>query len=124
MSRVVPALEGAEIHIARVHELLDEGLHLPLMPLVGSADECIIREVEHAHDLLKLGRILVCESLRFHALLGCRLLDLLPMLVGAGQKEHVFAKQPLKSGPDVANGRRVHVSNMRAVIDVVDGCRD
>ena len=49
-----------------------------------------------------------------------RLLDLLAVLVGAGQEEHVVAVQPLEPRHHVGRDRGVGVADMRRAVHVID----
>ena len=49
-----------------------------------------------------------------------RLLDLLAVLVGAGQEEHVEAVQPLEARHHVGRDRGVGVADMRRAVHVID----
>ena len=62
----------------------------------------------------------VGERLGRDAGVGGRLLDLLAVLVGAGQEAHPAAVEPREPGDGVARQRRVGVPDVRHVVDVVD----
>jgi hypothetical protein len=49
-----------------------------------------------------------------------RALDLLAVLVGAGEKAHVTAVEPHEAGQHVGRHGRVGVAEMRVVVDVID----
>ena len=66
----------------------------------------------------------VGELLRRDPLLRRGALDLLPVLVGAGEEAHVVAAQALVAREDVGHDRRVDVPDVRQVVDVVDRRRD
>ncbi len=53
-----------------------------------------------------------------------RLLDLLTVLVGAGQKIDLLAPEPLIAGEGVGHHRRVDVADVGHVVDIVDRCGD
>ena len=46
------------------------------------------------------------------------------MLIRTGEEEHIVTEQSLKTSPDIADCRRVDMTDMGTVIDVVDRCRD
>src|SRR3546814_8607419 len=56
--------------------------------------------------------------------LGRRLLDLLAMLVGAGEEIDVIAVEPLEAGQHVAGERGVGMPDVRIIVYVVDRGRD
>ncbi len=51
-------------------------------------------------------------------------LDLLAVLVGAGEEKRVDAQHALAAGDGVADDRRVGVADVRTRVDVVDRRRD
>ena len=48
----------------------------------------------------------------------------LTMLVGTAQKEHLSSTQAHKARNNITRHRRVGMTNMRLVVDVVNGCCD
>src|SRR5262249_42188937 len=62
-------------------------------------------------------------GLDVHALLAGDALDVLAVLVRAGEEEGVPAAQPARPGQRVRGHRRVGVPGVRHVVDVVDGRR-
>src|SRR5215213_8945376 len=90
------------------------------MARLGCADEVVVSDVqkashtaERAGDLI--GKLLWRETARLS-----RALNLLPVLVGAGQKPDVLTVQPHESRQHVAGYGRVSVTEMRQVVDVID----
>ena len=79
---------------------------------VGRADKVVVGRVEQIADLPYLARDLVYIFLGRNAGRGRVLLNLLPVLVGAGQKENIIALQPL------IPRQRVGQHNLIAVADV------
>ena len=63
-------------------------------------------------------------GLRIDAGVVRRLLDLLAVLIGAGQEEHVVAVQPLEPRHDIGRDRGVGVTDMRRAIHIIDRGRD
>ena len=68
----------------------------------------------------ELGGDLVGELLRRDAGGGGGALDLLAVLVGAGEEEGVVAEQAVAAGDDVGGDGGVGVADVRARVDVVD----
>ena len=66
----------------------------------------------------------VCQFPGMDALLLRRLLDLLPVLVGAGKKIDVIAANPLITGHDIGRDSRIGMADVGYVVDVVYRCRD
>ena len=90
------------------------------MPRLGRADEVVVAEVHRLDEVAERLADLVGEGLRRQAGRRRRLLDLLAVLVGAGQEVDVAAVEPHEAGQHVAGERRVGVPDMRHVVHVVD----
>ena len=95
--------------------------------IVGRADEAVIGnvhqlpEVEHA---LRAGDDVIDELLRRDAG-GLRLfLDLLAVLVGAGQEHDVAALHPLEACQCVAGHGGVAVADVQLVAGIINRCGD
>ena len=120
----VPTGVAARIDLARLHEPVPQYLAGALMARLGGADEIVVGEVEHAGQLAEVLRYLVGEGLRLHAGIERRLLDLLAVLVGAGQELYVIAVKTHEARQRIASQRRIRVADVRQVIDVIDRRRD
>src|SRR5256885_703537 len=94
------------------------------MALFGCADVVVVRNSHPLPELAKFARDLVRVLLRSLARSLRRPLDLLPVLVGARQKEGVGAKQPLPPRDRIASNGRVCMANMRSRIHVINRSRD
>ena len=66
----------------------------------------------------------VHELLRRAAGLLCLGLDLLAVLIGAGQEHHIVTLQPLIAGDGVGGHGAVGVADVQLIAGVVDGCGD
>ena len=95
-------------------------LHAALMPWLGGADVVVVGEAHAVPQAAKFARHLRRKLLRSFAGLGRRPLNLLSMLVGTGQKQHVEAAHALPSRHRIRRHRRVRVAQMRPGIHVVD----
>src|SRR3954447_11658546 len=90
------------------------------MARLGCADKVVLSYVQEASHAAEragdlIGKLLWRETARLS-----RALDLLPVLVGAGQKPDVSTVQPHESRQHVAGYGRVSVAEMRQVVDVID----
>ena len=91
LALVVPPLELPEVHRVLFLQQLHEFLHLVHVRGVRGADEPVERDVHPLHDVAEVRRVLIRQRLRLDALLLRALLHLQPVLVRAGQEEHVLA---------------------------------
>ena len=93
------------------------------MALFGGADVVVVGDAHALPERLELGGDLVGELLRRDAGGGGAALDLLAVLVGAGEEEGVVAEEAVAAGDDVGGDGGVGVADVRARVDVVDGGR-
>ena len=120
----VPALVRSLINIALVEQLFEDRLYSLDVTLLRRADEVVVRRVDQRQQITEVLRQQVGEMLRSHALLRGALADLLAVLVGAGQKEHVIAAHALVARHRISGDRRVGVPDVGHVVDVVNGRSD
>jgi hypothetical protein len=131
----VPALVRREVEIVGVlaPDPLPQLPHDALVALAGRADEAVALlavlpvlalHAERAPRLVEARRDLVDQLLRREAALGRGLLDLLAVLVGAGEEAGVVPAHPVEPGDRVAHHGGVRVAEVRDVVDVVDRRRD
>ena len=99
-------------------------LHAALVALVGGADVVVVGDAHALPEVLEGGGDLVGELLRRDSGGGGGALDLLAVLVGAGQEEGVVAQQAVAAGDDVGRDGGVGVADVRARVDVVDRRRE
>jgi hypothetical protein len=90
---------------------------------LGGADEVVVRAVEGGHHALKQRCHLLDETGGRLALLLRRLLDLLAVLVGAGEEQNVIAVEPLEAGQRIGGERLVGLADVRGAIGIGDGRR-
>ena len=98
-------------------------LHGGDVVVVGGADEAVVRDVHELPEGLDAPRPLddpVHELLGGAAGLPGLVLDLLPVLVGAGEEHHVPALHPLVPGEGIRGDGAVAVADMQVVRRVVD----
>ena len=110
------------IDIALLVELAEDLLHNLLVTLVGGTDEVIVFDVHQLPQFLGIGNDFVHISLGGYALFGSLALDLLAMLVGAGQEIGVITRQLLEAGHGVGRNGGVGVADVHIAGGIVDGC--
>ena len=91
---------------------------------IGRANEAVEGAVEPLAHLAELRRHLVDKGFGRLALAGRGLLDLQPVLVGAGQEEHVIAVDALEARDRVRRDHLVGMPDMGHAIRVGDGRGD
>jgi len=94
------------------------GLHVVV---VGGADEAVVADVQQLPQILDGGYDLVHILLGGHTGVGGLVLDLLAVLVGAGQEHDVIALHPLEACQCVAGDGGIAVADVQLVAGVVDG---
>jgi len=97
------------------------GLHVVV---VGGADEAVVADVQQLPQVLDGGHDLIDVLLGGHARVGSLVLNLLAVLVGAGQEHDVIALHPLEAGQRIARHSGVAVADVQLVAGVVDGGGD
>ncbi len=89
--------------------------------LLGGADEAVVPDVEPIPEGTEFRRDLVAVLLLGDPPLAGDALDVLPVLVGAGQEEHVVAREAPGPGQGVGGDRGVGVPHVGDAVHVVDG---
>ena len=118
----IPACIGPLVNFAFVIQLLQRLLYYPRVARLRRADKVVVRDVQPFPQFHELRCQPVTMRLWRNPGLGRRLLNLLSMLVEAGQKEDVILaqSQPVVSCQDVCGNRRISVPDMRDVVDIID----
>ena len=113
----------ALVDVALFIHLLEDFLDGGNMVVVGGADEAVIADVHQLPQILDaLGALddVIDELLRCNTgLLGLQL-DLLAVLVGAGQELDVVALQPLVAGHSVGSDGAVGMSDVQLIAGIID----
>ncbi len=123
----VLALVGALVDVALFVHLLEDALDGGHVIVVGGADEAVVGNV---HQLPQVLHAVLADDDPVHELLGRDagglglLLDLLAVLVGAGEEHHVIALQALVAGDGVGGHGAVGVADVQIVRGVVNGGGD
>ena len=94
------------------------------MVVVGGADEAVVADIQQLPQILDGGDDLVHILLGLDAGVGGLVLDLLAVLVGAGQEHHIIPLHPLEAGQCVTGHGGVAVADVQLVAGVVDGGGD
>src|SRR5581483_10191962 len=99
-------------------------LHAALVSVRGSADEIVIGQAHTIPQRAEFAGNFVGELLRrlTGGLRGA--LDLLPVLIRAGQEIRIGTEHALASRNRVTRNGRIRVPDMRARINVIDWSRD
>ena len=119
----VLALVGALVDIPVVVHLAEDALDGRHVVVVGRADEAVIgdvHELPQVQDAAGALDDLIHEGLGRDAGFLRFLLDLLAMLVRAGEEHHIEAAQPLVAGDGVGGDGAVGVADVKFVRGVVD----
>ncbi len=94
------------------------------MTRIRGADEVVIRTVHPLDHGLEARHVAFDQFARGNAFPRGGLLNLLAVLVGAGQEEHVVAVEPHETRNRVGRNRFVGVADMRRAVRIGDGGRD
>jgi hypothetical protein len=93
LTHIVPAAVLAKVHVARLLTLFPQLLAEGLVRVGGGAHVSVEFAPKRPVEVLELRDTLVDELLRRHALVRCRVRNLLPVLVRTGQEEDLAAVQ-------------------------------
>ena len=112
------------VDVAALLQSGEHGLHAAHVPGLGGADEVVVGDLHAVPQTAELARDLVDKLLRRAAGGGGRALDLLPVLVGAGEEPGVHAHHALAPGDGIAHHGGVRVPDVRPRIDVINRSGD
>src|SRR5689334_19194881 len=124
IERAVPPRVRIAVNQSFIMQLLKIPLNDGLMPGIGGPDKGIVRNIQSRPQLLKLGSELVAVDLGGDSSLRRGLLHFLPVLIESGQKNYISSAEPPVSRQYVGGNRRIGMSDMGNVVDVVNRCRD
>ena len=117
----IQALIAGFINIPLVVELLEDLLHRLNMVIVGGAHEAVVGDVHQLPQGLEGGHDIIHILLGGHALFLGLALDLLAMLVRAGEEIHVIPGHALIPGDGVRGHGAVGMADVQLIAGVVDG---
>mmetsp|Transcript_54949 Transcript_54949/g.112205 ORF Transcript_54949/g.112205 Transcript_54949/m.112205 type:complete len:200 (-) Transcript_54949:840-1439(-) len=95
LAHVVPPLVRVQVDVPLLDRTHKQGLGTLLVLVHGRADVKVVGDVEALVELLEGVGVLVADLDGLHAQPLCRLRDLLPMLVGPREVEHLPAVHPV-----------------------------
>ena len=107
--------------LIQLGEDLLAGLH---MVVIGGADKAVVADIQQLPQILDGGHDLVHILFGGDAGIGSLILDLLAVLIGAGQEHDVVALHPLEAGQRIAGHGGVAVADVQLIAGVVDGGGD
>mmetsp|Transcript_10281 Transcript_10281/g.24116 ORF Transcript_10281/g.24116 Transcript_10281/m.24116 type:complete len:538 (+) Transcript_10281:1121-2734(+) len=124
LAHVIPPLVGVEVDVALVGRAREQRLGAFLVLVGGGADVEVVGDPQPLVQHLEGGGVLVADidGLEPHTLR--RLGDLLPVLVGSCQEEHLAPVRPVPPRDDVRRDRLVRVAHVGVSVGVVDGGGD
>ena len=97
-----------------IPEPLKDGAHAALVALIGRRRPAIVFDAERFPQRKELRGDAIHELLGRDALLFRGLLDLLPVLIDAGEEEHILALEPMIARDDIGEHLLIGVPDMRA----------
>ena len=119
-ARAVPAFVLRGVEVPGRLNARDDRFHALAVPRLGGADEIVVPDLELLPELVVAPHDAVGQRDRRRSLGRGRFLDVLAVLVGAGQVARVLPSQAVEARGDVADDGRVDVPDVRQVVDVVD----
>ena len=122
--RAVQTLIGALVDIALLVELAENLLHNLFVTLVGGADEVVVFHLHQLPQILGVSHDFIHISLGGNALFLGLALDLLAVLVRAGQKIGIVALHFLKARHGVGRHGGVGVTDVHVAAGIIDGGGD
>ena len=117
----IPALLAALHDVAVGLHTRKKLFHDPLVAWIGGADQAVVADLPAVPELAVLGAHAIAVGLGAEAGRLRGALDLLAVLVAAGDEHHPLPLQPLKPRQRITSQRRVGAAQMRLVVDVVEG---
>jgi len=119
-AHAVQAAVLAEVDVPGVVDLLEDGLHHPLVPGLRGADELVEGEAHALPGLAEDAADAIGVGLGRLAGAGRALGDLVAVLVRAGEEEHPLTLHPVTARHGVARHRGVGMPDVGDVVHVVD----
>ena len=116
----VPALVFALIDIALIVQFAENLLHRLHMAFIRRADEVAIVDIHQLPELFDAIYDVIHVFLRGHASLARLALDLLAMLIRAGQEEHIVARHLLESSHRVRRSRTIAMADMQIIARIIN----
>ena len=114
----------ALIDIALLVQLGEDLLAAFHVVIVSGADKAVVADIQQLPQILDGGHDLVHILFGGDAGIGSLILDLLAVLIGAGQEHDVVALHPLEAGQRIAGHGGVAVADVQLIAGVIDGGGD
>ena len=92
------------------------------VPWIRRANQAVVADLPAIPELSVLGTHTVAMGLRGQACRLGRALNLLAVLITAGDEQHLLTLQSLEPGQGIAGQGRVRAPQVGLVVDVVEGC--
>ena len=108
------------VDLAFIEKPLQNALNDFLVPVARCLGPVVVSDIKLFPKIDELLRDAFNEFGRWHARFRRRLLDLLSVLINAGQKENVFAFEPMIARNHIGQHFLVSVADMRWRIRVID----
>ena len=105
------------------HPLPDRDRRL-VVPLLGGADEIVVRAIHPLDHGAEARHVAIQQFARGQPFSRGGLLDLLAVLVGAGEKVNVVAVEPHETRDRVGRDRFIGVADMRHAVGIGNRGRD
>src|SRR3989449_1600049 len=120
----VPAFVSPLDDVSAGEDPLEDPEDTLLVAMLRGADEIIVGDPEPLPEGVVALDHLIGQSDGGHPPPGRGALDLLPVLIGSGEKVNVVPEHPVEARQNVGHHGRVGVAYVGNVVDVVDGSRD
>ena len=114
----------ALVDIALLVQLGEDLLAAFHVVIIGGADKAVVADIQQLPQILDSSHDLVHILFGSYTGIGSLILDLLAVLIGAGQEHDVVALHPLKAGQRIAGHGGVAVADVQLIAGVVDGGGD
>ena len=114
----------ALVDIALLVQLGEDLLAAFHVVVVGGTDKAVVADIQQLPQILDGGHDLVHILLGGDAGIGSLILDLLAVLIGAGQEHDVVTLHPLEAGQRIAGHGGVAVADVQLIAGVIDGGGD
>ncbi len=119
----VPAFVLGAVDFVAIKQILQNLLHNCFVARLRRANKIVVRNFQPFPKLLKTDDGLVALFLRADPVFFGRLLNLLPVLVGAGQKKGGRSEQTVIVRQHIRQNRRVRMADMRLIVHIIDRSR-
>ena len=120
-AHAVPAGVFGLVDLAPVVKILEDLFHHILVAGFGGADEVIVGDPQLLPELLKTHHRFVGVLLGCDTVFGGGIFHLLAVFVGTGEEVGIVTHGPVETGKHIGKDRGISMTDMRTVIDVING---